>query len=74
MSTMGQAASTADNLALCILTLPLEPSPWWTRAPVPLLLLLLHAGVEVVSAPNREGTGDPLKRLFWAGSLSKHNV
>ena len=21
--------------------LPLEPSPWWTRAPVPLLLLLL---------------------------------
>ena len=27
--------------ALWILTLPLEPSPWWTRAPVPLKLLLL---------------------------------
>ena len=41
MSTMDEAASTTDTWALLILTLPLEPSPWWTRAPVPLLLLLL---------------------------------
>ena len=61
--------------ALWILTLLLEPSPWWTRAPLPLLLLLLHAaGVEVVSAPSREGTRDPLKHLLSAGSLSKHHV
>ena len=61
--------------ALWILTLPLEPSPRWTRAPVPLLVLLLQAaGVEVVSAPNREGTRDPLKHLLSAGSLSKHHV
>ena len=59
--------------ALWILTLPLEPSTWWTRAQVPLLLLLLHAaGMEVVSATNREGTRDPLKHLFSAESLSKH--
>ena len=41
MSTMDEAASTADDLALWILALPLEPSPRWTRASVPLLLLLL---------------------------------
>ena len=29
------------SCALWILTLPLEPSPWWTRAPVLLKLLLL---------------------------------
>ena len=78
VSTMGEAASKPLMAwALWILTLPLEPSPWWTRAPVPvlLLLLLLHAaGVEVVSAPNREGTQDPLRHLFSAGSLSKHHV
>ena len=32
------------------------------------------AGVEVVSAPNREGTRDPLKHLFSAENLSKRNV
>ena len=31
------------------------------------------AGVEVVSARNREGTQDPLKHLFSAENLSKHN-
>ena len=32
------------------------------------------AGVEVVSAPNREGTRDPLKHLFSAENLRKHHV
>ena len=31
-------------------------------------------GVEVVSAPNREGTRDPLKHLFSAENLSKHHA
>ena len=31
-------------------------------------------GVEVVSAPNREGTREPLKHLFSAENLSKRNV
>ena len=73
MSTMDEAPQPLMTWALWLLTLPLEPSPWWTRAPEP-LLLLLHAGVEVVSAPNRDGTRDPLKHLFSAGSLSKHHV
>ena len=59
------------NWALWILTFPLEPSPWWTRAPVPLLLLLHPASVEVVPTPNREGTRDRFKHLFSAGNPSK---
>ena len=62
--------------ALLTLTSPLEPSHMWTRAPVPLmLLLLLHAaGVQVVSDPNRERTWDPLEHLFAVGSLSKNHA
>ena len=41
MSTMDEAPQPLMTWALWLLTLPLEPSPWWTRAPVPLLLLLL---------------------------------
>ena len=32
------------------------------------------AGVEVVSAPNREGTRDPLKHLFSAENMGKHHA
>ena len=32
------------------------------------------AGVEVVLAPDREGTRDPLKHMFSAENLSKHNI
>ena len=75
MSTMDEAASTADDLG--------SVDPDLTPGAEPLVDSSPgtaggggggRGGVEAVSAPNREGTWDPLKQLFSAENLSKHHV
>ena len=73
MSTMDEAASTADDLG--------SVDPDLTPGAEPLVDSSPgtaggggggRGGVEAVSAPNREGIRDPLKHLFSAEILSKH--
>ena len=78
MSTKDEAASTTDGLG------SVDPdgapgagplvdsSPGTTAAAA--AAATAAAGVEVVSAPNREGTRDPLKHFVSAENLGKHHV
>ena len=80
MSTMDEAASTADYLGSVDLDVApgAEPlvdlSSGTAAAAAAAAAAAGAAGVEVVSAPNREGTRDPLKHSFSAENLSKHHV
>ena len=69
---MIEAVSTADYLG------SVDPDVAHGAEPLvdssPATAAATAAGVEVVSARNREGTRDPLKHLFSAENLSKHNV
>ena len=73
MSTMGEAASTADDLGSVDPDVAPGADPLVDSSPAT-AAAAAAAGVEVVSAPNREGTRDPLKHLFSAENLSKRNV
>ena len=71
MSTMGEAASTADDLGSVDPNVTLGAEPLVDSSPgtVAAAAAAAAGGVEVVSATNREGTRDPLKHLFAAESL-----
>ena len=72
MSTMDEAASTTYDLGSVDPDVAPGAEPLVDSSPA--TAAATAAGVEVVSAPNREGTRDPLKHLFSAENLSKHNV
>ena len=74
MSTMDEAASTADDLGSVDPDVAPGAEPLVDSSPATAAAAAAAAGVEVVSAPNREGTRDPLKHLFSAENLSKRNV
>ena len=75
MSTMDLAASTTDYLVSVDPDVAPEADPLVNSSPdTASAAAAAVAGVKVVSAPNREGTRDPLKHLFPAESLSKHHV
>ena len=74
MSTMDEAASTADDLGSVDPDVAPGAEPLVDSSPGT-AAAAAAAGVEVVSAPNREGTRDSLKKhLFSAENLSKHHV
>ena len=54
---MDEAGSTTDGWALWILVVPLTPSPWWSRAQLPLLLLLLLLVRRLSRLPIEKGLG-----------------
>ena len=72
--TMDEAASTTDDLGSVDPDVAPGAEPLVDSSPATAAAAAAAAGVEVVSAPNREGTRDPLKHLFSAENLSKHNV
>ena len=76
MSTMGEAASTADDLGSVDPDVAAGAEPLVDSSPATAAAAAAAGGggVEVVSALNREGTRDPLKHLFSAENLSKHHV
>ena len=76
VSTMDEAASTTDDLGSVDSDVAPGAEPLVDSSPatVAAAAAAAAAGVKVVSAPNREGTRDPLNRLFSAENLSKHNV
>ena len=79
MSTMDEAASITNDLGsvdpdVAPREEPFVDSSPATAAAVAAATAPAVAGVEVVSAPNREGTRDALKRLLSAENLSKHTV
>ena len=69
---MDEAASTTDDLGSVDPDVAPGAEPLVDSSPA--TAAATAAGVEVVSAPNREGTRDPLKHLFSAENLSKHHV
>ena len=71
VSTMDEAASTTDDLGSVDAYVAPGAEPLVDSSPA---AAAAAAGVEVVSAPNREGARDPLKHLFSAENLSKHTV
>ena len=75
MSTMDEAASTADDLGSVDPDVAPGAEPLVDSSPGTAAAAAAAAGVEVVSAPNREGTRDSLKKhLFSAENVSKHHV
>ena len=74
MSTMDEAASTADDLGSVDPGVAPGAEPLVGSSPVTAAAAAAAGGVEVVSAPNREGTRNPMKHLFSAENLSKHHV
>ena len=70
---MGEAASTAHDLGSVDPDVAPGADPLVDSSPAT-AAAAAAGGVEVVSAPNREGTRDPLKHLISVGSLSKHHV
>ena len=81
MSTMDEAASTADDSGSVDPDVAPGAEPMVDSSPDTVgggggaaAAAAAAAAVESVSAPNREGTRDPLKHLFSAENLSKHHV
>ena len=76
MSTMEKAASTIDDLGSVDPDVAPGAEPLVDSSPATAAAAAAAAaaGVEAVSAPNREGTRDPLNHLFLAENLSKYTV
>ena len=74
MSTMEEAASTADDLSSVDPDVAPGAEPLVDSSPGTAAAAAAAAGVKVVSASDREGIRDPLKHLLSAENLSKHNV
>ena len=78
MSTMDEVASTTDELGSVDADVAPGAEPLVDSSPATAAATAAAAaaaaGVEDVSAPNREGTRDPLKHLISVENLSKHNV
>ena len=72
VSTMDEAASTTDDLGSVDAYVAPGAEPLVDSSPA--AAADAAAGVEVVSAPNREAARDALKHLFSAENLSKHTV
>ena len=74
MRTMDEAASTADDLGSVDPDVATGAEPLVDSSPgTAAAAAAAAAAVEAVSAPNREGTRDPLMHLFSAKNLSKHD-